>query len=459
MKKPATVGDAHARYRRACDYLAAAMIYLQDNVLLREPLMAAHLKPRLLGHWGTCPGITLIYVALNRLIRRTGQRTLLVTGPGHGAPAVHANLWLEGTHADYDPALSRDGAGLAELVRRFSWPGGFPSHLSPEVPGVIHEGGELGYALSTAAGAALDDPGLLVACIVGDGEAETGPTAASWQSTAFLDPATSGTVLPVLHMNGSKISSPTVYGCLDESELVAYFHGQGWSPVIVDATGTDNQDTLVLDAMDSAYAEIVALRERTRNRTPPAHLRWPMIVLRSPKGMGVPAHDVDGTPLEGTFHAHQVPLDDVHDDPGQLALLERWLRSYQPDELFDADGRPAADLLALPPDGEHRLGAVPQANGGTLRRDLPLPPVEPFAVDVPRPGAAQAGPTTVLAGWLAQLMRSTEDRRDFRIVCPDELRSNKMDAVLDATDRAFTRPVPDFAEHVAPDGRVLEVLS
>lgn len=448
-----------ARYRRACDYLAAAMIYLRDNVLLREPLETAHLKPRLLGHWGTCPGITLVYTGLNRLIRRTGRRTLLVTGPGHGAPAVHANLWLEGTHADYDPALSRDGTGLRELIRRFSWPGGFPSHLSPEVPGVIHEGGELGYALATAVGAALDDPELLVACIVGDGEAETGATAASWQSTKFLDPATCGAVLPVLHLNGAKISSPTVSGCLGDEELVGYFHSQGWSPYVVDVTAADDPDALLGDALDTAYAEITALQRRAREGNPPARPLLPMIVLRSPKGMGLPARDTSGAPLVGTFHAHQVPLDAVHEDPEQLQLLESWLRSYRPEELFDAEGRPYPDLLALPPEGELRLGTVPQANGGALRADLPLPPLEPYAVEVSRPGGAQAGPTPVLGDWLTALLRATEARRDFRIFCPDELASNKLDAVLDATDRAFTWPVPQYGEHLAPGGRVMEVLS
>ncbi|MCT2587657.1 phosphoketolase family protein [Actinophytocola gossypii] len=436
---------ATVRYRRAADYLAAAMIYLRDNVLLREPLRAGHLKPRLLGHWGTCPGITFLYSGLNGLVRRTGQRTLLVTGPGHGAPANHANLWLEGTHAHYDPALTRDERGLAELVRRFSWPGGFPSHLSPEVPGVVHEGGELGYALATAFGAALDDPGLLVACLVGDGEAETGPTAGSWQGHKFLDPATSGAVLPVLHLNGYKISSPTVYGCMSDDELTAYFRGSGWSPHVVDVTATDDPDALLAATLDLAHAEF---RDATAGYAPP------LILMRSPKGWGVPDRDADGEPLAGTFHAHQVPLEDT-----DLDLIERWLRSYHPEDLFDDDGRPHDDLLAdLPP--EHlRLGRVPQADGGRLRRDLPLPDVAPFATEVTAPGERQASPTGQAGEWLAELMRVTEDRRDFRVVCPDELESNKLGAVLDATDRAFAWPVPTYAEHVAPDGRVLEVLS
>ncbi|GAA1329280.1 phosphoketolase family protein [Saccharothrix algeriensis] len=448
--------EAVQRYRRACDYAAAAMIYLKDNVLLREPLRREHLKPRLLGHWGTCPGITFLYGGLNGLVRRTGQRTLLVTGPGHGAPAVHANLWLEGTHARLDPALSRDGAGLAELVRRFSWPGGFPSHLSPEVPGVLHEGGELGYALATAFGAALDKPDLLVACLVGDGEAETGPTAGSWHANKYLSPRTDGAVLPVLHVNGYKISSPTVYGCMSDEELVAYFRGAGWSPHVVDVTATDDPDGLLAEALDLAHGGIAAVRERWR---PGERAVWPMLVLRSPKGWGVPARDAGGKPLEGTFRAHQVPLGGVHEDDAEFALLERWLRSYRPEELFDADGRPHEDLLAALPPEELRLGRAPEANGGRLRRDLPLPDLAPFAVEVAEPGGGTASPTGVAGRWLAELVRATEDRRDFRVVCPDELESNRLGALLEATDRGFTWPLPGTAEHVAPGGRVLEVLS
>jgi xylulose-5-phosphate/fructose-6-phosphate phosphoketolase len=432
------------RYRAACDYLAAAMIYLRDNVLLTEPLRREHLKPRPLGHWGTCPGLNLVYSGLNRLISRTGQRTLLVVGPGHGAPAIHANLWLEGTHAEYDSALSLDGTGLAELVRRFSWPGGFPSHLSPEVPGVIHEGGELGYALATAFGAALDDPELLVACVVGDGEAETGPTAASWHSPKFTGPA-DGRVLPILHLNGYKISSPTIYESMPDDELLAYFTGCGWLPILVDIRKSDNPDALFADALDAAHVA---------KDGPP-----PMIILRSVKGAGVPETTPDGTPLAGTFHAHQVPLQHAGDDPEELAELERWLRSYRPDVLFDAEGKPSPDLLTVPPEPALCLGRVPQANGGKLRRDLPLPAVGEFAVKVTEPGAEDAGATQVLGEWLAELMRRTEDRRDFRVVCPDELESNKLGALLDATPRVFARSVPGYTEHLGENGRVMEVLS
>ncbi|WP_370439735.1 phosphoketolase [Kineococcus halophytocola] len=449
------------------------MIYLRDNVLLREPLRPEHVKPRLLGHWGTCPGITFVHAGLNRLVARTGQRTLLVTGPGHGAPANHANLWLEGTHEEFDPALTRDAAGMAELVRRFSWPGGFPSHLSPQVPGVLHEGGELGYALATAFGAAFDDPGLLVTCIVGDGEAETGPTAGAWHSPKFLDPATSGAVLPVLHLNGYKIASPTVYGAMSDAELTAYFEGVGWEPTIVDVTtgpDADEPDAALARALDAAHERIGSIQRAYRvvpvggePREEESGPRWPVLLVRSPKGWGAPAHDVDGNPLESTFHAHQVPVEGVADDPRALRLLEDWLRSYRPEELFTADGEPVPEVLAVPPRGDLRLGMVPQANGGTLRRPLPLPELRPYAVDVPAPGAVEAGPTPVLGRWLADLLRATEERRDFRIVCPDELASNKLDAVLEATGRAFTwplqQPAAGYSEGLSRSGRVLETLS
>ncbi|MEV6647958.1 phosphoketolase family protein [Amycolatopsis sp. NPDC051371] len=430
------------RYRRACDYLAAAMIHLKDNVLLTEPLRPEHLKPRPLGHWGTCPGLTLVYAGLNRLVADTGQRTLLVTGPGHGAPAIHANLWLEGTHAEHDRRLGLDGHGLAELVRRFSWPGGFPSHLSPEVPGVIHEGGELGYALATAFGAALDDPGLLVACVVGDGEAETGPTAAAWHSPKLTGPG-DGRVLPILHLNGYKIASPTIYEAMSDDELVTYFTGCGWTPLLVDVRGTDDPDTPLADALTRAHEQAGG---------PP-----PMIVLRSTKGLGLPAESPDGTPLEGTFHAHQVPLPSAADDPAELAALEGWLRSYRPEELFGADGVPALDLLEVPPEPGLRLGRVPQANGGRLRRDLPLPDVGKYAVAVDRPGGTDASAPEVLAEWLAEVIRRAPDT--FRVVCPDELESNKLGGLLEATSRQFDAEVPGYSEHLAPRGRVQEVLS
>ncbi|MGW6986904.1 phosphoketolase family protein [Streptomyces sp. NPDC054946] len=444
-------------YERAADYVAAALIFLQDNLLLTEPLRPEHIKPRLLGHWGSCPGISMVYAALNSLVRERGADVLLVTGPGHGAPAIHANLWLEGTHEDYDPALARTGAGLRELAHRYCAPDGFPSHLSPSVPGTLHEGGELGYALATAFGAALDAPDRIVACIVGDGEAETGPTAGAWHSTKYLDPVTSGAVLPVLHLNGYKISSPTLFATMTDAELTDLFRGYGWDPRIVDVTSDPPGDPLGAAVLD-AHGTIRGLQHAARTGDRPVRPAWPMIVLRSLKGQGAPA-EVEGTAIEGTFHAHQVPLPDVREDPEQLKALESWLRSYRPQDLFDKDGRPTAEVLDVPDRGA-RIGSQPAANGGRLRHPLPLPAIEPHAVPLPKgPGSATASPTRVLGGWLADLMEATAARRDFRIVSPDELASNKLDAVLKASGRAYAWPVEEYAEDLSPSGRVMEVLS
>ncbi|MGW6414979.1 phosphoketolase [Streptomyces sp. NPDC055055] len=449
---------APSPYVRAADYVAAALIFLQDNLLLDEPLRPEHVKPRLLGHWGTCPGITRVYAALNGLVRERGADVLLVTGPGHGAPALHAGLWLEGTHEDADPALVRSRAGLRELARRYCAPDGFPSHLSPAVPGTLHEGGELGYGLATAFGAALDAPDRIVACIVGDGEAETGPAAGAWHSPKYLDPVTGGAVLPVLHLNGYKISSPTVFSTMTDAELGSLFRGYGWDPRIVDVGGDPPGDPLgaaVLDAHDA----IRGIQQQARGGQAPTRPEWPMIVLRSLKGQGAPA-EVEGTFIEGSFHAHQVPLPRVREDPRQLAALEVWLSSYRPEELFDGEGRPAPAVLAGIPEGSARLGAQTAANGGRLRRPLPLPDLHAHAITLGKgPGSATASPTRVLAGWLADLMRATEARRDFRIVSPDELASNKLDAVLAASGRAYAWPVDAYAEDLAPDGRVMEILS
>lgn len=450
--------DTRSPYARAADYVAAALIFLQDNVLLEEPLRPEHIKPRLLGHWGTCPGITAVYSALNTLIRERGADVLLITGPGHGAPAVHANLWLEGTHGDQDPALARTGPGLRELARRYCAPDGFPSHLSPAVPGTLHEGGELGYALATAFGAALDAPDRIVACIVGDGEAETGPTAGAWHSTKYLDPVTGGAVLPVLHLNGFKISSPTVFATMSDGEIEALFRGYGWDPRIVDVTGDPPGEPLTAAVLD-AYGAIRELQHRARNGDRPLRPAWPVIVLRSLKGRGAPA-EVEGTAIEGTFHSHQVPLTEVREDPVQLRALEDWLRSYRPRELFDAQGRPTAGVLAGIPEGDARIGARPAANGGNLRRPLDLPPLEPHAVEAGEgPGTVTASPTRVLGGWLADLMRNTALSRDFRIVSPDELASNKLDAVLATSGRAYQWPVEEYSEDLTRSGRVMEMLS
>jgi xylulose-5-phosphate/fructose-6-phosphate phosphoketolase len=444
-----------ARYRQAANFLAAAQIYLQDNCLLEQPLRPEHIKPRLLGHWGTAPGINLIYAHLNRLICDHDASVLLVTGPGHGAAANLANLYLEGTLAEFYPELTLDRAGLAQLVRGFSWPGGFPSHLSPGTPGTIHEGGELGYALATAFGAALDNPDLLVACIVGDGEAETGPTATAWHGVKYLDPATCGAVLPILHLNGYKISSPSIFGTMDDQELLALFHGYGYAPLLVD--GPD-YDAALADALEQAYVGILALQQAARVAGARLRPRWPMLILRTPKGWtGI--KELDGKPVEGSFRSHQVPVEDVRENPKHLALLEGWLRSYHPEELFDAQGRPLPDILAICPAGDRRMGKNSHAYGGTIRRDLDLPSWQEYGPAAQTPGAERASSMRVLGPYLRDVMRRTVATRNFRIVCPDELESNRLDALFEATDRAYTWPIKDIDEHLAPDGRVMEILS
>jgi xylulose-5-phosphate/fructose-6-phosphate phosphoketolase len=455
---PQTAGNPSQQlspYLRAANYLAAAQIYLRDNCLLEHPLEPDHIKPRLLGHWGTCPGINLVYEALNRLILRHGAHVLLLTGPGHGAPANLANLWLEGSLGDVDPSLTRDRAGLERLVRDFSWPGGYPSHLAAMVPGVIHEGGELGYALATAFGAALDNPGLIVGCIVGDGEAETGPTATAWHSTKFLDPAGDGAVLPILHVNGYKIANPTVSGTMSDSELTDLFSGYGWNPRIV--SGPDLGGELS-GALEASYSEIRELQQSARRGERPSRPQWPMIVLRSPKGWTGIA-ELDGVPIEGTYRAHQVPAKDVRENPAHLAALEEWLRSYRPHELFDSGGEPSEEVLAACPSAELRMGARPEANGGVVRRELELPAADAHAVELGAPGAVSASALEHTGRWLADVLRANAEARNLRIVCPDELESNKLGAVLDATPRAYEWPVGPQDDHQAPQGRVMEMLS
>ena len=445
------------RYRRVANYLAVAQIYLRSNALMREPLRPEHIKPRLLGHWGTAPGINLVYAHLDRLINERGLDVLLITGPGHGAAANLANLYLEGSLTAVFPEFTLDEAGLERFVRAFSWPGGLASHLTPTLPGTIHEGGELGYALATAFGAAFDDPGLLVACIVGDGEAETGPTAASWQASKFLDPSTSGAVLPILHLNGYKISSPTLFGTMSNDELIALFTGYGWRPLIV--SGADDQvDVDLAAALDLAANDIAGIQGRARTGERVTAPRWPMIVLRTPKGWTGPK-SVDGRPVEGTFRSHQVPAAEAKTNPQHLAVLEAWLRSYDPEELFDRDGGPAADIRGFPPKGAKRIGMNARANGGARRTPLDLPAPAFAAVDVPKRGAVDDSALEQVGAYLAEVMRRSERERNFRIVCPDELTSNKLGAVLDATDRAYLWPTGPNDERLSPRGRVVEVLS
>ena len=444
------------RYWRAVNYLAAAQIYLKANPLLEEPLKPMHIKERLLGHWGTSPGINLIYAHLNRLILETDASILLVTGPGHGAAANLANMYIEGSLTEFYPDLTQDKAGLEQFVKRFSWPEGFPSHLNPALPGVIHEGGELGYALATAFGAALDNPELIVACIVGDGEAETGQTAGAWHSNKFLKPSTDGAVLPVLHLNGFKIASPTVYGTMTKEELEALFIGYGYSVHLVDYGERIHAD---LDAaFMSAYNEIRDLQKLSRSGQQPKRPRWPMIILCTPKGWTGP-RKIDGEIIEGSFRSHQVPGKDLKTKPSQLKAVERWLRSYRPHELFDKEGRPAEDIRAACPKNDRRMAMNPHSFGGKVRRPLDLPSLDEHWVEVKKRGAICISGMGVLGRYLSEVIQRNETARDFRIVCPDELESNRLGAVLEVTDRQYVWPVPEVAEHIARDGRVLEVLS
>jgi xylulose-5-phosphate/fructose-6-phosphate phosphoketolase len=448
-------------YWRAANFLGAAQIYLRDNVLLEEPLRPEHIKPRLLGHWGTVPGINFLYAHLDRMIRAHDASVLLVTGPGHGAPANQANLFLEGSLGEFYPELTRDRAGLERLVRGFSWPGGFPSHLSPGTPGTIHEGGELGYALATAFGAALDNPDLIVACIVGDGEAETGPTATAWHGTKFLNPASDGAVLPILHLNGYKISSATLFGTMSDEDLADLFRGYGYEFILVDVGRSADRDTShrwMAWALDTAYRRIRHIQDQARRGAAAWPVGWPMLALRSPKGWTC-VRELDGKPIEGSYRSHQVPIEDVRSNPAHLAALEGWLRSYRPEELFDRGGRPVPAVLAVCPEGTRRMGMNPNANGGCLRRDLALPELRPFAVDVPRPGTPGRGDTAVLAEYLAEVVRRNEAAVDFRIVCPDEMVSNRLTAVFKATRRQFAPPTDPHDESIGPSGRVLEILS
>jgi xylulose-5-phosphate/fructose-6-phosphate phosphoketolase len=452
-------GDRFAtlrRYRRATNYLAAAQVYLRANALLREPLLPEHIKPRLLGHWGAAPAINLVYAHLDRLVNDRASEVLLITGPGHGAAANLANHYLDGSLAEFYPDMTRDEAGVERFVRAFSWPGGFPSHLTPGTPGTIHEGGELGYALSTAFGAAMDNPNLLVACIVGDGEAETGPTAASWNGNRFLDPQHGGAVLPILDVNGYKISSATITGTMSDDELSTLFRGYGWEPFVV-AGADDSVDDQLADALDRSIERIADIQDRARSGQRVMQPRWPMIVLRTPKGWSGPK-EVDGKKVEGSFRAHQVPAGDLRTNPDHLAIVERWLRSYKPDELFDVDGSPATDLLDFVPKGDLRLGMSDYAIGGRKLRPLDLPDASIVAVPVERPGARDAGALEQVGAYLKEVMVRSEQERNFRIYCPDELESNKLGAVLDVTGRAHTWS-DEADSRFSPDGRVVEVLA
>jgi xylulose-5-phosphate/fructose-6-phosphate phosphoketolase len=442
-------------YWRAANYLSVGQIYLLDNPLLREPLKPEHTKPRLLGHWGTTPGLNLVYVHANRVIRARDLDAIWIVGPGHGGPAAVANAYLEGTSGEVYPDLTSDEAGMARLFRQFSFPGGVGSHVTPETPGSIHEGGELGYALVHAFGAAFDNPDLIVFCVVGDGEAETGPLAASWHSNKFVDPSVDGTVVPILALNGYKIANPTVLDRIPEAELIALFEGYGYAPYLVAGDDPAFVHQAMAETLDAVLDEVERIKSAAHAGAT-ARPRWPMVILRTPKGWTGPK-EVDGKPVEGTWRSHQVPMADVRTNPAHLSLLEEWLRSYDPEELFDEAGTLHPELAALAPTGARRMSANPHANGGLLLHDLRLPDFRDYAVEVKTPATATSEATRVLGTFLRDVIKANPST--FRLFGPDETSSNRLDAVFDATDRTWMAEVRPTDEHLAPDGRVMEVLS
>ncbi|HYS29974.1 MAG TPA: phosphoketolase family protein [Candidatus Limnocylindria bacterium] len=442
-------------YWRAANYLSVGQIYLLDNPLLAEPLSLHHVKPRLLGHWGTDPGLNFIYVHMNRVIKARNVDAIFICGPGHGGPAMVANAYLEGTYTEVYPAITQDTDGLRKLFRQFSFPGGIPSHAAPETPGSIHEGGELGYSLAHAYGAAFDNPGLLVVCVVGDGEAETGPLAASWHSNKFLNPANDGAVLPILHLNGYKIANPTLLARIPEEELRLLLEGYGYAPSFIEGQEPMEMHQRMAEKLDEVMDAIARIQSDARQSGNRQRPRWPMIVLKTPKGWTGPK-EVDGLPVEGTWRAHQVPITDLK-NPEHLRMLEGWLRSYRPEELFDQQGRLRPELAALPPTGNRRMSANPHANGGLLRRDLRLPDFRGYGVEVPKPGTTFNEATRVLGGFLRDVVLGNGDR--FRIMGADETASNRLDAVFEATDRRWVAETIPIDDHLSPDGRVMEVLS
>jgi len=445
-------------YWRAANYLSVGQIYLLDNPLLREPLRPAHIKPRLLGHWGTTPGQNFVYVHLNRAIKDHDLNMIYISGPGHGGPALVANTYLEGTYSEIYPAVTRDEAGLKRLLRQFSFPGGIPSHVAPETPGSIHEGGELGYSLSHAFGAALDTPDLVVACVIGDGEAETGPLATAWHSNKFLNPVSDGAVLPILHLNGYKIANPTILARIPRDELQQLLSGYGWVPHVVEGHEPASMHALMTETLDRVVADIRQIQRSARTTGASHRARWPMIVLITPKGWTGPKI-VDGRPVEGTARSHQVPLTNPAKNPAHLELLEAWMKSYRPEELFDGRGAFRPELAALAPVGDRRMGANPHANGGVLLRDLQLPDFRNHAVTVDGHGAVDAEDTRVLGRFLRDVIAANEARRNFRLFGPDETVSNRLDAVFEATNRQWLGETHADDESQAPYGRVLEVLS
>ncbi|MEA2730120.1 MAG: xylulose-5-phosphate/fructose-6-phosphate phosphoketolase, partial [Acetobacteraceae bacterium] len=446
---------------RAANYLSVGQVYLLANPLLREPLRMEHVKPRLLGHWGTTPGLNFLYLHLNRIIKARDLDLIFIAGPGHGAPGVVASTWLEGTYSETYPNVSRDGEGMHHLFRQFSFPGGIPSHAAPDTPGSIHEGGELGYSLSHAYGSVLDNPGLVAACVIGDGEAETGPLATSWHGNKFLNPATDGAVLPILHLNGYKIANPTILARIPSAELHALMTGYGYNPIEVAGSDPDQMHQAMAAAMDRAFDAIRRIQHAARSGDKnhggsngrPA---WPMIILRSPKGWTGPK-TVDGLKTEGSWRAHQVPF--TMNKPEHLKLLDDWMRGYHPEELFDEAGRPVEAITSLAPLGEKRMSANPHTNGGLLMRPLRMPDYADYAVKVPSPGSVDGEATRIMGSFLRDVMKANADTRNFRVFSPDENNSNRLDDVLEATNRAWDAETLPDDDHLAPDGRVMEILS
>ena len=445
-------------YWRAANYLSVGQIYLMDNPLLREPLQMQHVKPRLLGHWGTTPGLNFMYAHLNRIIRKFDLDMIYITGPGHGGPAMVANAYLEGTYSEYYSNISQDTDGIKKLFKQFSFPGGIPSHVAPETPGSIHEGGELGYAVSHAFGAAFDNPDLIVACIVGDGEAETGPLAASWHSNKFLNPVTDGAVLPILHLNGYKIANPTVLARISKKELKQLFNGYGYNPYFVEGFNPGKMHALMAKTLDAIIADIRRIQKDARENGKTERPMWPMIIFRSPKGWTGPK-SVDGKKTENYWRSHQVPLSEVRSNPKHIRILEKWMKSYRPEELFDANGKLSAELSDLAPKGRRRMSDNPHANGGMLLRDLKMPDFRSFAVEVKRPGTVEAEATRIMGTFLRDVMKMNMDSKNFRVVGPDETTSNRLGAILDVTPRTWMAKILPEDDHLSRDGRVMEILS
>jgi xylulose-5-phosphate/fructose-6-phosphate phosphoketolase len=445
-------------YWRAANYLSVGQIYLLQNPLLREPLKIEHIKPRLLGHWGTTPGLNFIYLHFNRLIKKLDLNVIYIAGPGHGGPGTVANTFLEGTYSELYPHISQTEEGLRRLFKQFSFPGGIPSHVAPETPGSIHEGGELGYSIAHAFGAAFDNPDLLVCCVVGDGEGETGPLAGSWHSNKFLNPLRDGAVLPILHLNGYKIANPTILGRMNDAQLTQLFAGYGYKPHFVAGHEPEPMHQLMAHTLDTVVEEIHSIQKTARAGKSTGLPEWPMIVLRTPKGWTGPKV-VDGKPVEDTWRAHQVPITDLASRPDHLKILEDWLKSYKPEELFDSNGRLIPELADLAPQGNRRMGANPHANGGLLLKDLAMPDFRDYAVAVPKPGMAIEEATRVLGKLLRDVMKLNAESRNFRVWGPDETASNRLDALYETTDKVFMEPILATDEHLSTTGRVMEVLS